>query len=212
MGQGDLAGAAGNMAQALAPNQIQRAVQFWRDDNEFRRKDGSLIDGSSDVEKAAYSILGIKPTRVANAQERDNWQRIDAEIEQDERNQWIDDTIEKLKEGDSQSVREAILKRAETKPGESLNGIANAIGTKYVEAMTGKDPRRSPGYSERLGLVTGAPGTQISESQRLMMLQKVLQSIGFGVPNSRFRNAAMVDSMRTQRPWMPYQDAMDQVR
>ncbi len=118
-------------------------------------------------------LLGVKPTRVANVQERDAWQRVDAQLEQDERQKWVDDALSALDEGDVEAVRAGILARAQSK-GEQPQAIANAIAKRSVEVSHGKDPRQSPGFSERLGLATGAMGTELSETDRLMLMQRVM--------------------------------------
>lgn len=190
---------------SVLPSQMQKIIKLAKDDFEWRRPDGSLIGTATPVEKVFGGVFGIRPTRVANVLERDMWQRRDAEIESAERSKWIDGTVELIESGRPQVAREDLKNRIASRPTENASAVANAVATRFVERLAGKDPRRAPGYSERLGRTTGALGTELNETQRLMLVSKVMEQLGYGVSRERWKNAAIIDSQRaaTNRPWLP---------
>jgi hypothetical protein len=193
--------------RSLLPNTIQRALQFEKDGFEFRRKDGSLIAETSTMEKALYAATGLRPTDISVTQEAESWQRLDADLERDERQEWTKEVLSMLDSGSYGEAQAMLQRRAAERPTESTTAIASALAAKQVERMYGRDPRRAPGYSERLGQVTGMAGTGLSESQRTMLMQQVMQQLGVQMPVSRLRAAGQVDAMRQGRPWLPYSEA-----
>ena len=193
--------------RSLLPNTIQRALQFEKDGFEFRRKDGSLIAETSTMEKALYAATGLRPTDISVTQEAESWQRLDADLERDERQEWTKEVLSMLDSGSYGEAQAMLQRRAAERPTESTTAIASALAARQVERMYGRDPRRAPGYSERLGQVTGMAGTGLSESQRTMLMQQVMQQLGVQMPASRLRAAGQVDAMRQGRPWLPYSAA-----
>lgn len=200
---------AGGASKVFLPNQLQKAVQFAKDGSEFRRPDGTLLTNVSDTQKAMYYALGVKPTNVSRLQEAESWARADAELEADERKDWMNDVLDLFVSGETEKARAAMISQVEKRPDVSLQALASALATRLVERQIGKDPRRSPGYSESLGQLSGGLNTGISELQRQQMVAQVMAQMGFGMPASRLNSAAEVDAMRSSlgRPYLPFSDA-----
>lgn len=198
-------------ASRLLPNNLKRPLQLWRDDWDFRQKDGTLIDETGPLEKGLYGVFGLKPARIASMQERDQWQRVDAEIQKVERRNWLDGVVDDLTESGPQAVQQAIAERVKDRPTEDVNALARAVAEKAVDKMLPYDPRKQPGSSSQLNQTTGARLPDYNEVQRLQLVQQVMQAIGINprVSQSRWRNASMVDRLRLGNPGLSYEEAMD---
>jgi len=208
--QGDVVKGA---TRALLPNNLRRAVQFWRDDWEFRRQDGSLIDESTPWEKSIYAVLGLKPANIASRQEHDSWMRADAEIQSKERAMWLDDVAELLETGDMGQAKRAILERVKDRPGETPSAVANQVVDRMIEKQSPRDTGRMPGASEALSRTTGVPPSSVTEMQRLQLQDSVLRGLGMGLPPGRgqVQRAQQIDQIRQSQPWISYREAADMV-
>lgn len=203
-------GRVGEAATSLAPNNIKRGLQLWRDDWEFRKKDGSLIDQSNDTEKSIYAVLGLKPQRIASMAERDQWQRADAEIDKTERRNWLDGVVDTMNTQGPESVKAAIQARVKDRPGENVNALSNAVVERVLDKSLPYDPRRNPGSSQQVNRVSNAPLPSYTEQARLQLGQQLLSTLQVGKPASpsRWQNAAAVDQLRSVNPYLSYDEAM----
>ncbi len=205
----------GNVADAatnILPNNFRRALQAYRDDWEFRRKDGTLItDQASDGEKGLYALTGLRPRSVADTLERDMWQSIDAKNDATERSQWLDDIVTLFKE-DPVEARSQILKRASER-GEAPAGIAKGVADRLLEMQMPRDAGRRPGASESVNRAAGVRPTNISEVERLQAQQALLQRLNMGMPATpaTYKRALMIDQVRAQNPWLSYEEAVNRV-
>jgi len=206
--KGDVADAGTN----ILPNNFRRALQAYRDDWEFRRKDGSIIDDkTTDGDKALWALMGLKPRSVADTVERDLWQSIDAKNDATERSQWLDDIVDLFKENPAEA-RTQIIKRASER-GEAPAGIANTVADRMLEMQMPRDAGRRAGASESVNRAAGVRPTVISEVQRLQAQQQLLQRLNMGMPATpaTYRKAMMIDQVRGQNPWLSYEEAVNRV-
>lgn len=201
------------LSRAFLPNNLRRATQAWRDEWEFRRTDGTLIDESTTFEQSVYAVLGLKPARIASLQERDTWQRQDAEIQQNERAEWLDDIAELLIAGDNAGAKTAILQRVADRPGETPAGVADAVAERVINKTSPKDVSRQPGASEGLNRVTGLPSYSIGDVERLQLADSIKRGLGLGLPLGRgqMQRAQLIDQVRNQSPWLSHREASQQV-
>jgi len=205
--KGDVGGAVSN----VLPNNFRRALQAYRDDWEFRRKDGSLIAETTAGDKALYTLFGLKPRNVVDLLERDAWQAIDANNERSERSQWLDDMVELFKQNPA-DARGEILKRAGER-GESPAALANTVADRLLEMQMPRDAGRRPGASEQVNRAAGVRPTTISEVQRVQAQQALLQRLNMGMPATQatYKRAMLIDQVRAQAPWISYEEAQRRV-
>ena len=196
---------------ALAPQPFKRGLDAWKNDWEFRRKDGSLIDESTPWEQSLYAVLGVKPTRIANLQERDTWQRLDAQNDSEARATFVNEMMELMDEGDFASVREETIRRAATREGERPDMIANTLAAQYAERLYGRSAGRRAGYNSRLGRTT--PGDDMTEMQRLQIEDAIRRQLnmGFATSPEQLRKAQEVDAIRALNPTMSVKSAREWV-
>lgn len=203
-------GRVGEAATHLAPNNIKRGLQLWRDDWEFRKKDGRPYDQADAFDKGLYTVMGLKPQRIASMQERDQWQRVDAEIDKTERRNWLDGVVETMNTQGPEAVKEAIQQRVKDRPGENVNALSNAVVERVLDKTLPYDPRRQAGSSQRVNQTSNAPLPSYTEQQRLSIGQQLLQTLQIGKPASpsRWQSAAAVDQLRAVNPYLSYDEAI----
>jgi hypothetical protein len=193
----------------LAPQPFKRGLDAWKNDWEFRRKDGSLIDESTPWEQSLHAVLGVKPVRIANIQERDTWQRIDAQNDSDARAAWLDDMMSLMDDGRFDEVRQQTVQRAASRDGERPDMIAQKLAEQYVERLYGRMAGRRAGYNARLARTS--PGDSMTEMQRLTLEDSVRQrlNMGFATSPAMVRRARDVDAIRALNPTMSVKSARE---
>jgi hypothetical protein len=156
-----------------------------------------------------HAVLGVKPVRIANIQERDTWQRIDAQNDSDARAAWLDDMMSLMDNGRFEEVRQQTVQRAAQRDGERPDMIAQKLAEQYVERLYGRMAGRRPGFNARLARTS--PGDTMTETQRLALEDAVRQrlNMGFATSPAMVRRAREVDAIRALNPTMSVKSARE---
>lgn len=191
----------------VAPQPLRRGLEMWKNDWEFRRKDGTLIDESTPWEQSVYAVFGVKPTNVANTIERDTWQRLDSQNDIDARDRWTNEMLDMMDDGDFAGVRDATIARAAQRTDEKPDIIAHKLAERYIQRLYGTNASRRAGFNARLARTTS--GDAMTEVQRLTAEDRVRQllNMGYATTPQQLQEAQMIDRLRQLNPGLSVKEA-----
>lgn len=191
----------------VAPQPLRRGLEMWKNDWEFRRKDGTLIDESTPWEQSVYAVFGVKPVSVANTVERDTWQRLDSQNDIDARDRWTNEMLDMMDDGDFAGVRDATIARAAQRTDEKPDIIAHKLAERYVQRLYGVNASRRAGFNSRLARTT--TDDAMTEVQRLTAEDRVRQllNMGYATTPQQLQEAQMIDRLRQLNPGLSVKEA-----
>lgn len=211
--QGDL----GRAAQSVLPQGFKRMIDLYRNDWVARDQRGSLLLQPTLGEKFAM-MIGFSPKRLTTLRDA---QRIMQRSQQIERNDIIrfhQDLADRVRQGDYQGVRQALVDKTRTDktydPREGAQAIADILASRTLPVdlrrMGAKQSAQDDQEILRTYALTGPPP---SELQRLRIKQGIMNRLGLGaqVTPSQIQSAQMTDQLQYSDPLMMRSTARSRV-
>jgi hypothetical protein len=206
----------GDAATQFLPGVPRRAVRLAADGWDVRNKDGRLDVELSKTEAGLYG-LGFMPKRVSQHRKLNSMKMRSEQVASREQKRFHQELAQAYREGKVSEVRGALTRRGfETEGYDAAEG-ARRVAELILEQTLPFDPVRS---TSRVGQPYNAQKLYprypigVSESERLRMRQRIVESLGVRAPMTRTseREASAVDQLMQANPSMSRAEAKEMLR